>query len=84
MFKIVPKNKKKNKQKLTIKGEMSSSSDDERFEKFHYAQKVQNIQNRDNHNELINMFFQRTQSKNPKAKSKLSYCILSTLMILVV
>lgn len=34
------KNKKRKKVKLTIKGEMSSSSDDEKFDKYNYAQKV--------------------------------------------
>ena len=58
LHKIVPKkNKKRKKMKLTIKGECSSSSDDERFERYNFAQKVQNTQYRDHHNELVSMFF---------------------------
>lgn len=41
LLKVEPKkNKKRKKMKLTIKGEFSSSSDDERFDKYNYAQKV--------------------------------------------
>lgn len=41
LLKVEPKkNKKRKKMKLTIKGENSSSSDDEKFDKYNYAQKV--------------------------------------------
>eukprot|EP00347_Sterkiella_histriomuscorum_P008019 403346680 len=71
MLRIKPRRGKPKKQKKTIKGEMSSSSDDERFDRYNFASKVQNTQIRDNHNELLGMFFQRSQGKNLKYKRQM-------------
>lgn len=65
LLRIKPRKGKAHKpKKKTIKGEMSSSSDDERFDRYNFAQRVQNTQVRDNHNELLGMFFQRSIGKN--------------------
>jgi hypothetical protein len=37
MLKILPRKAKKKDKKLVIKGEMSSSSDEEKFDRFNYA-----------------------------------------------
>ncbi|CDW80238.1 UNKNOWN [Stylonychia lemnae] len=68
MLKVHPRKTKKKEKKNVIKGEMSSSSDEEKFDRYNYAQRVQNTQMRDNHNELIGMFFQRSQARNPRYK----------------
>lgn len=57
------KRRKKKENKLMIKAD-SSSSDDEKFKHYNYAQKVQNVQIRDNHNYLESIFFQRSQTKS--------------------
>ena len=73
MLRVLPKRAgPKKAKKLTIKGEFSSSSEeDAQFDLFNYAQKVQNQQTRDNNNELVGMFFQRAYAKSTKERSKI-------------
>lgn len=79
MLKVAPRRAKPKKpKKLTIKGEFTSSSEeDEMFDFFNYAQRVQNQQTRDTNNELLSMFFQRGHSKSTRQKSKTSFLDLT-------
>ncbi|CDW82160.1 UNKNOWN [Stylonychia lemnae] len=72
-YRIIPRRKQKKikNKKLVIKGELSSSSDDEKFINYRYGEKVQNIQIRDQNNDLKGIFFQRAGAKSIKTKKEL-------------